>query len=88
MTYNGWTNYETWCVNLWLTNEPESDAEARRTAHTIKHGNWPERRLRDMVEELYDLSQSGLAGDLIGSALGEVNWGEIVEALTEGDDEA
>lgn len=19
--YNGWTNYETWCVNLWLTNE-------------------------------------------------------------------
>jgi hypothetical protein len=19
--YNGWPNYETWCVNLWLTNE-------------------------------------------------------------------
>lgn len=23
-TYNGWTNYETWCVALWLDNERES----------------------------------------------------------------
>ena len=21
MAYNGWTNYETWCVHLWLTKE-------------------------------------------------------------------
>lgn len=19
--YNGWSNYETWCVSLWLSNE-------------------------------------------------------------------
>jgi len=26
-TYNNWTNYETWCVNLWLTNEEGTSQE-------------------------------------------------------------
>jgi len=30
--YNGWTNYETWCVNLWLTNEQGSDEYWRENA--------------------------------------------------------
>lgn len=33
-TYNGWTNYETWCVNLWLTNEEGSDSYWREQADT------------------------------------------------------
>jgi hypothetical protein len=27
--YNGWTNYETWCVNLWLRNDETLYAESR-----------------------------------------------------------
>lgn len=27
--YNGWANYETWCVNLWLSNDPHTDEQAR-----------------------------------------------------------
>ena len=77
MTYNGWTNYETWCVHLWLT-KPETYAAAQEAARTVR----PEPELRDLVETLYDLPQSGLAADLIGNALDAVNWKEIVEALT------
>lgn len=30
--YNGWTNYETWCVNLWISNEQSSQAYADEMA--------------------------------------------------------
>ncbi len=48
--YNGWTNYETWVVKLWIDNDQESQAywleQARgcaRDAHTfdqVKDGIW------------------------------------------------
>jgi hypothetical protein len=31
-TYNGWSNYETWCVNLWLSNEEGSYRHCRELA--------------------------------------------------------
>jgi hypothetical protein len=30
--YNGWTNYETWLVNLWMDNDPGSQDYYRETA--------------------------------------------------------
>jgi len=35
--YNGWTNYPTWCVNLWLTNdEGLYNAATERVTATIE----------------------------------------------------
>ncbi|MBI3462006.1 MAG: hypothetical protein HY000_02960 [Planctomycetes bacterium] len=31
-SYNGWTNYETWCVHLWLTNEEGTYNHCRELA--------------------------------------------------------
>ena len=31
-TYNGWINYETWCVHLWLTSEQRIDRHCRSLA--------------------------------------------------------
>jgi hypothetical protein len=33
--YNGWTNYETWCVNLWMSNDAGSDEFFRETAQDV-----------------------------------------------------
>lgn len=32
--YNGWTNYETWAVNLWITNDQGSYDYATELAET------------------------------------------------------
>jgi hypothetical protein len=34
-TYNGWTNYETWLVNLWMDNEQGSQDYYREQAREI-----------------------------------------------------
>ena len=36
-TYNGWTNYETWVVNLWMDNNEGSYDYWREVAEDIYH---------------------------------------------------
>ena len=31
-TYNGWANYETWCIHMWLTNDEGIYDECREAA--------------------------------------------------------
>jgi len=83
-TYNGWTNYETWCVNLWLTDEASTEQEVRMLAqmHDVSVGYRAD-RIHDLVMELDDnnglLTGASLFTDLLISALYNVNWHEIVE---------
>jgi len=78
--YNGWTNYETWAVNLWIDNEPGSQDYARETVLAHSAGYDRAEALKDLVwsGDLFPMPDSGLAADLVNSALHSVNWAEIV----------
>lgn len=74
-SYNGWANYNTWLVNLWLTND-EYTEEGLRVA--VRYGGHD--GARDYVDELLD--DSGIANgtmwyDMIRSCLDDVDWREL-----------
>jgi len=79
-SYQGWTNRATWSVSLWLNNEEGMYNHMR--AITMGEGEDYEKgdELQEFVEALVGVgSLEGLAADLLGIALEQVNWREIVE---------
>jgi len=96
--YNGWTNYETWAVSLWLDNEQSSylywrEQAARHrqeapNASDFRRGIVTEEQetrcslanqLKEEVTDASPLCEASLYADLLGAALGEVDWMEIVD---------
>lgn len=77
-TYNGWTNYATWRVNLeifdgmnpqdYFTSTDEYDLALE---------------LQQYAQEIIESSSSGLAMHLAFSFLSEVNYREIAEHMIE-----
>lgn len=98
-TYNGWKNYPTWAVNLWLSNEEPLYREAlERTREIVSakestseywtlaesHRFNTADMLKEWVEEMAEnLLPASMASDLLGYALGEVDWHEIADAWIE-----
>lgn len=91
-TYNGWKNYPTWCVNLWLNNdEAHYNTTIERIAYCDKDEDafGPRRvQVADMLKDWVrndlapDLGAS-FAADLLGYALDCVDWFEIADAWLE-----
>lgn len=82
-TYNGWTNYQTWVVKLWLDNEyPGFEDEALEWLEMTESVTG----LADAIENLHQENApevSGVYSDLMTHALGTVDWYEIAEAYAE-----
>ena len=91
-TYNGWMNYETWVVNLWIDNEQGSLEFFREQAkatydEAAATDTWTREEsarfhYADWLKEYYDENipeMPGVYGDLLGGAIAAVNWDEIAK---------
>jgi len=89
-TYNGWSNYQTWVVNLWMDNEQGSHEMVREWAQECADDCDGDRDqaatdLANRLEAMHDEAMAdivgvvGVFGDLLGHALGCVDWLEIAE---------
>lgn len=95
-SYNGWSNYETWIVNLWLGN----DEGSYNTCRTLAQRCFEEavadqvlsrkeracyqlaKELKEMIEDGNPLaSEASVYADLINASLSEVNWKEVANSL-------
>ncbi len=83
MAYNGWTNWETWNLNLWLTND---ESMYRAASMYARDG---EDSLQEYAESIvYDgVPEAGIARDFLAASLHEVDWSEIRAGLVEDEDE-
>lgn len=87
--YSGWKNYETWAVSMYLDGNytgphtPDECIEIVKNhlviceSEDIKH---PTIVISDALEDFVDgeiygeNASMGIAGDLLGNALGRVDW--------------
>lgn len=90
-TYNGWSNYATWRVNLELfdsmtvedmgltitedLNDPALSDEKAEVVNALANG------LEEMAIETVEMEAEGWALDIAKSFLADVDWVEIAEHL-------
>lgn len=84
--YNGWTNYETWLCNLWLTNEEKDYKRFRRLAHRLDTYELAQRirgHMEQQADKFIGKRSAGFFADIVNSALREVDYYRIAESFKE-----
>lgn len=80
--YNGWTNYETWLVNLWLGDHFASCAEDLgddMATDLLAMAQIIEQWTSGILEMDVISIESGFTVDLINASLSRVDWRDIAK---------
>ena len=92
--YQGWTNYETWCIALWIGNEQGSHNYWLEQAEEIFRRSKADNVLTQSERARFDLADqlkseiedgapelNGMYADLLTAAISEANWSEIANSF-------
>lgn len=89
--YNGWKNYQTWCVSLWIGNDQFTYQQCMEiTAQAIKDCSSGTvcgtiaNQLKDFIWQDNPLTgQANMWADLLGASFSSVDWFEIASHYIE-----
>ena len=94
MSYNGWSNYQTWCFNAWFGSEPFKEfiedmlknyerREDELLTDKQRHSITLMHHLEEWMQELHDDqlidTGAGFLNDILTSGLQEISWYELAE---------
>lgn len=83
--YNGWTNYESWSIALWIGNDRGTEELMEEFTNQARE-NDPEHpayelshMIKDYIEENKPVTDASLYSDLLQAAINSANYYEIAE---------
>lgn len=82
MSYNGWTNYETWCANLWVDqdsgywHEHAQDIAVQKD-HDKDEATYEMARVMESYYDEMSPDTDGMYADLLSASMSRINWYEI-----------